>query len=218
MARARYRSKIDLSDTYFQNRVEPEDVSKNSFKSPFGGFVIEVMLQGDMNATGTFMRIMSDLMADFLGKFVWVYIDDILIFSDTEEDHLKHIATICNKLKGPQFYASRKMSEFFAHRIEVLGHIIDDEGLKPDPEKIAKIVAWTTPTTKRQPQEFLGVVTSISKFLPHIATLTAPLTALTGTAEFVWTALHYAAMRHIKRLIAGARIMKPVDYKSGVLI
>jgi len=131
---------------------------------------------------------------------------------------LKHIAVICNKLKGAQFYASGKMSEFFASRIEVLGHIIDDEGLKPDPEKIAKIAAWTTPTPKGQVQEFLEVVNYISKLLPNIATLTAPLTALTGTAEFVWTALHDAAMTNIKKLIAGARIMKPVDYKSGVPI
>jgi len=85
------------------------------------------------------MRIMSDLMADFLGQFVCLYIDDILIFSDTEEDQSKHIATICNKLKGVQFYARTKKSEFFAPRIEVLGHILDDEGLKPDPEKIVKI-------------------------------------------------------------------------------
>jgi len=218
MARARYRSKIDLSDAYFQTRVEPEDVWKNSFKSPFGGFVSEVMLPGDMNVPGTFMRIISDLMVDFLGKFIRVYIDDILILSDTEEEYLKHIAAICAKLKGAQFYARRNKFEFFAPRIEVLGHIIDDEGLKPDPEKIAKIEAWTTPTTKCQLQECLGVVNYISKFLPHIPTLTAPLTALPGTAEFVWIALHDAAMTNIKRLIAGARIMKPVDYKSGVPI
>ena len=72
MARARYRSKIDLNDNYFHTRVEPEDIWKNSFKLPFGGFVSEVMLQGDKNAPGAFMRIMSDLMVDFLGKFVWV--------------------------------------------------------------------------------------------------------------------------------------------------
>jgi len=218
MTRARYRSKIDLSDAYFQTRVEPEDVWKNSFKSPFGGFVSELMLQGYMNAPGIFMHIMSHLMADFLRKFIWAYLDHILIFSDTEKDHLKHIAAICKKLKGALFYASRKKSKFFASRIEVLGHIIDDEGLKPNPEKIAKIKAWTTPTTKRQLQEFLGVVNYISKFLQHIATLTAPLTALTGTVEFLWTALHDAAMTNIKKLIAGPRIMKPVDYKSGVPI
>jgi len=90
--------------------------------------------------------------------------------------------------------------------------------LKPDPEKIAKIEARTTPTTKWQLQEFLGVVNYISQFLPHIAILTAPLTGLTRTAEFVWTALHDAAMTNIKKLIAGARIMKPVDSKSGVPI
>jgi len=131
---------------------------------------------------------------------------------------LKHIAAICDKLKGAQFYASRKKSKFCALSMQVLGHIINDEGLKPDPEQIAKIEAWTTPTTKRQLSEFIGVVNSISKFLPHVATLTAPLTALTGTAEFVCTALHDAAMSNIKKLIAGVRIMKAVDYKSGVMI
>jgi len=131
---------------------------------------------------------------------------------------LKPIAAICDKLKGALFYASRIKSEFFAPRIEVLGHIIDDEWLKPDPEKIAKIEAWTTPTTNRQLQEFLGVVNYISKFLPHIATLTAPLTALTETAEFVWTALHDTAMTNIKKLITGTCIMKPVDYKCRVPI
>jgi len=94
MARPTYRSKTDLSDTYFQNRIEPDEVWKNIFKSPFGGFVSEVKLQGDMNTPGTFICIMSDLMVDFLGKFVWVYIHDILIFSDTGEDNLRHIATI----------------------------------------------------------------------------------------------------------------------------
>jgi len=100
----------------------------------------------------------------------------------------------------------------------VLGHIIDDERSKPNPKKIAKIEAWTTPKCQGQLQEFLGVVNYFGKFLPHIATLTGPVMALTGTAEFVWTALHNAAMTNIKKLIAEARIMKPVDYKSGLLI
>ena len=70
LGRVRYRSKIDLSDTYFQTMQEPKDVDKNCFKSPFGCFVSKVMLQGDMNATGTFMRIMSDLFADYLGQLI----------------------------------------------------------------------------------------------------------------------------------------------------
>ena len=105
---------------------------------------------------------MLDLFADYLGQFVWVYIDDIVIFSNTEEDHLKYIAIVWEKLKEAQFYASRRKSEFFAKSIDVLGHIIDEDGLKPAPEKISKIENWTTSKTKKQLQEFLGMVNYIS--------------------------------------------------------
>jgi len=126
--RARYRSKIDPSDAYFQTRVEPQDVDKKGFKSPFGCFVSKVMLQGDMNAPGTLMRIMADLFTDYLGEFMRVSIDDIPIYSNTERDHKKHSASLCDKLKQVQFYTSRNKLEFFAARMDVLGHIIDDQG------------------------------------------------------------------------------------------
>src|SRR6195952_4049887 len=158
LGRPRYRSKIDLRDAYFQTRVEPKDVDKNGFKSPFGCFISKVMLQGDMKAPGTFIRIMSDLFPDYLGQFLWVYIHDILIYSDTEEDYMKHTSMVCDKLKGAPFYASRKKSAFFAKSMDVVGHIINEEGLKASPEKIARIQAWTTPRNMKQIQQFLGVV------------------------------------------------------------
>ena len=147
------------------------------------------MLQGDMNAPGTFIRIMSVLFANYLGQFMWVYIDDILRYSDTE-DHMKHIAMVCDKLKKAKFWASRKKSEFFASSMDVLEHIIDDEGSKASPEKIARIEAWSTPKIKKQLQELLRIVHYISQCIPHLASITAPLTSLTGTEEFVWTAMH----------------------------
>jgi len=164
------------------------------------------------------MRIMSDLFADYLGQFMWVYIDDILIYSDTEQDHLKHIAMVCDKLIQAQFYASRKKSEFFAASMDVLGHIIDDQGLRASPEKITRIEAWTTPKNKKQLQEFLGVVNYISQFIPHLASITAPLTSLTGTGEFVWTATHDHAMDNVKRAAAHNQIMKPIDHESALPI
>jgi len=181
LGRARYRSKIDLSDAYFQTRVEPKDVDKSGLKSAFGCCVSKVTLQGDMNAPGTFMRIMSALFADYLGQFMWVYIDDILIYSDTEQDHQENIAIVCDKLKQAQFYPSRKKSEFFAASMDVVGHIIDNQGLRALPEKIARIETWTTPKNKKQLQELLGVVNYISQFIPHLASITAPQTSRTGT-------------------------------------
>jgi len=218
LGRARYRSKIDLSDAYFQTRVEPKDVDKNSSKSLFGCFVSKVMLPGDMNAPGTFMRIRSDLFADYLGQFMWVYIDDILIYSDTEQDQLKHITMVCDKLKQAPIYDSRKKWEFFAASMVVLGHIIDDQGLRASPEKLARIEAWTTAKNKKQLQEYLGVVNYINQFIPHLVSIIAPLTSLTGTEEFVWTATHDHAIDNVKRAAAHNQIMKPIDHESALPI
>jgi len=218
LGRARSRSNIDLSDAYFQTRVEANDVDKTGFKSPLGCLVSNVMLQGDMNAPGTFMQIMSNLFADYLGQFMWVYINDILISSDTEKDHLKHIAMVCDKLKQAQVYASRKKSEFFAARMDVLGHIIDDQGLRASPEKIARFEAWITPKNKNQLPEFLGVANYFSQFIPHLASMTAPLTSLTGTKEVVWTATDDHAMANVKPAAAQNQIMKPIDHESALPI
>jgi len=218
LGRTRYRSKIDLSDAYFQTREEPKDVDKNAFKWPFRCFVSKVLLQANMNAPGTFIRIMADLFADYLGQFIWANIDDILIYSDTEQDHLKHIAMVCDKLKQAQFYTSTKKSEFFATRRDVLGHIIDDQVLRASSEKIARIEAWTTPKNKKQLQEFLGVVNYISQFIQHLTSITARLTLLTGTEKVVWTTTHDHTMDNIKRAAAHNQIMKPINHESALPI
>jgi len=116
---------------------------------------------------------------------LWIYIDDILIYSDTEQDHMKAITMVCKKLKPAKFYASSKKSEFFTKYIDAGGHISDYQELKASPEKMARIEAWTTPKYKKQLQEFLGGVNYISQFIPHLASMTAPLTSLTGTEGFL---------------------------------
>ena len=102
--------------------------------------------------------------------------------------------------------------------MDVMGHTIDDEGLKASPEKIARIEAWTTPKNKKQLQEFLGVVNYISQFIPHLASITAPLTSLNGTEEFVWTVTHDQAMENVKRRAAHNQVMKLIDHESALPI
>src|SRR5207302_7082334 len=133
---------------------------------------------------------MEDLMSDLSGCYVWVYIDEIMIYSDTEEEYLEHIRNLCERLRNGRYYTSQKKSHLFADRIEVLRHVINDEGIRAAPEKIAKIGDWDTTKTKTQLQRVLGTVNYISQFLPHYASITAPLTYLTGSAAFVWTATH----------------------------
>ena len=102
--------------------------------------------------------------------------------------------------------------------MDVLGHMIDDQGLRALPEKSARIEAWTTSKNKKQLQEFLGVVNYICQFIPHLASITAPLTLLTGTEEFVWTSTDDHTMDNVKRAAAHNQIMKPIDHESALPI
>ena len=184
VARGKFRRKIDLSDAYFQTRVHPDNVKYNTIKIPFGSFTSEVMMQGEMNAPATFVRVMEDLFHKELGEYVWIYIDDNFIFSNTFKDHIQHITAVCDKLKKAGFYANPRNSMFFAEKREVLGHIIYEDCLHPASEKIRSIMDWTKPKNQKELQRFNGIVNDISQFLPHAATITAPLTELTGNSEW----------------------------------
>jgi len=94
VAIGKLRSQIDLSDAYFQTRVHPEDVKYNTIKTRFGSFTSEVMMQGDMIAPATFVRVMEDLFHKELGQYVWVYIDNICIFSNTFKDYIQHVTAV----------------------------------------------------------------------------------------------------------------------------
>jgi hypothetical protein len=148
VGRAKYPSEIDLSDANLQTRVHPDDEKYNTIKKLFGRFTCKVMLQGDTNMLATFMLVMEDILAEFLRTFVWIYIDDILIFSKTPTDHIQHITAVYKKLNIAQLYVKLKKSTFFVKRLEILGHIIDDVGIHPAIEKITTIEDWTTPNNK----------------------------------------------------------------------
>ena len=89
---------------------------------------------------------------------MWVYIDDILIFSNKEDEHMEHIKKVCRKLKEAHFFASRKNSEFLSPKMNVLGHVVDDDGLHASPEKITRIGEWTTHKDRKELREFLELV------------------------------------------------------------
>jgi len=140
-------------------------------------------MQGEMNAPGTFVRTMEDLFHHELGKHIWVYIDDIFVFRDTLEEHVKHVTNACSKLQNAGYYANPKKSVLFPTKLDILGHMIDDDGIHPAPEQIWTIMDWTRPESQKELQRFNGRVNYISQFIPHIATITVPLTELSGNVE-----------------------------------
>jgi len=142
-------------------------------------------MQGDMHAPATFVRVMEELFHKELGDYVWVYIDDISIFSNTFKDHIQHVTTVYDKLRIAGFYLNPKKRVFFAEILEILGHMIDEDGQHHAPERIHSIMDWTRPKNQKELECFNGMVNYISQFLPHAATITAPLTELSGNAEWL---------------------------------
>jgi len=212
MARAKYRSTIDLSNWYFQIRVAPEDETLNTIKTPFGTFACEIMLQGDTNALSTARRVMEYVLDGLIGKTVWAYLDNITILSDSFENHVRDIRQVCQRLQDHDIRASPSKDNFIANRLPLLGHVIDDQGFHTDPEKIEGIQDWHTPKSKNELQTFIGVVIYHAQFLAHLATASAPLSDLLSQNEFEWRPLQEDAFQQVKHLAKSITTLRPIDY------
>lgn len=174
-----YRSLIDGKDAYEQICVEPDDVSKTLFNTPDGTMVSLVMQIGDCNASATYQTLMNHIFSDYIGVFMDVYLDDIVIYSDTPEDHVKHVKSIIDRLKEHQFYLSSHKLQFFKKELKILGHVIDDDKIRMDPAKVESIVNWKTPTNKGLLASFIG---SVGYLAPGCMNVCVPMHVLSKVA------------------------------------
>jgi hypothetical protein len=175
VARAKFRSKLDMSDAYKQIRIDPADVDKTSFSTIFGTYKSFVMQQGDCNAPATFQRLMTHIFRDHIGKFVHSYLDDIFIFSNSVQEHEEHLKIVFDILQKSQLYLTKAKVDCYSKRMECLGHIIDDRGIHVDLDKLERIRNWRVPRNYKDVIGFLGLVNYISHFLPALASYTGPL-------------------------------------------
>ena len=215
VARAKIRSKIDLSNAYEQVRIVPEDVHKTSFATIFGTYESNVMQQGDCNAPATFQRLMTHIFRDYLGNFIHCYLDDLFVFSDTLEDHERQLAIVFDLLRKHHLYLEGKKCELFAEKMDCLGHIIDDKGLHADGDKMEKIRTWRTPRSFGDIQRFLGLVQYIQHFMPDVSEYTSPLSAILRLKAFQWRPLHEKCFQMIKHLACKTPILRPIDHANN---
>ncbi|XP_019056473.1 PREDICTED: uncharacterized protein LOC109115993 [Tarenaya hassleriana] len=171
-------SKIDLKSGYHQVRMREGDEWKTAFKTKQGLYEWLVMPFGLTNAPSTFMRLMNHVLRTFIGKFVVVYFDDILIYSRSEEDHVSHLEQVMTTLRTESLYANLKKCSFCTDEIVFLGFVVSSKGLRVDEEKIKAIKDWPTPTTIGQVRSFHGLASFYRRFVRDFSSLAAPLTAV----------------------------------------
>jgi hypothetical protein len=204
--------KCDISNTYELIQVEPEDIWKMAFTTIARMFVSNVMQQGDCNAPSTFQQFITLLFRDFIGKFVYAYLDNIFIFSESIEEHQEHIRLVIDQLCKSKMVLNPKKCDFFSNKMNCLRHIIDDQGIHTDLSKMVQILNWRTPRSYNDVQRFLGLVQYIQHFMPNVSTFTAPLSAITRNGhEFMWRLIHEKCFAEIKALAARTPILKPIN-------
>src|ERR1043165_2015170 len=138
-------SKIDLRSGYHQIKVKDEDIQKTAFRTRYGHYEYSVMPFGVTNAPGVFMEYMNGIFYPYLDRFVVVFIDDILIYSKSEEEHAEHLRIMLEVLKEKKLYAKLSKCEFWLGELSFLGHVISGDGIAVDPSKVDAVLRWETP-------------------------------------------------------------------------
>ena len=209
---SKFFTSFDLLSGYHQVRLHESDVPKTAFRTPLGSFEFLVLPFGLTNAPSTFQRLMNSVFHDFIREgFVVVYLDDLLVYSKSREQHLEHLTRILTRLREEKLYAKLSKCEFFADELRYLGHVVGRDGIKVDPAKVRTIVDWPTPTGSTHVRQFLGLANYFRKFVPGYSTLAAPLTRLTGKVPWTWGEAEEHAFQSLKETLSNAPVLALPD-------
>ncbi|GKC81862.1 putative reverse transcriptase domain-containing protein, partial [Tanacetum coccineum] len=184
---SQFFSKIDLGSGYHQLRVHEDDIPKTAFRTRYGHFEFTVMPFGLTNAPAIFMDLMNRVCRPYLDKFVIVFIDDILIYSKTQEEHVEHLRLVLELLKKEKLYAKFSKCEFWLREVQFLGHVINGNGIHVDPSKIEAVKNWKAPRTPTEVRSFLGLAGYYRRFIENFSKIAKSLTILTQKSKtFDW--------------------------------
>ena len=212
LGRAKYYSSVDLKSGYWQVRVREEDKAKTAFAVPEGLFEFNVLPFGLKGGPGMFMRLMQQVLGDTQGKYCQCYIDDVIIYSATFEEHLEHLEDILGRIRKAGLKLKRSKCEFIVQKINFLGHVVTTDGISPQSEKTKVIDNLEPPKTPKGVREFLGMASFYRRFVPDFSRTAKPLTNLTKKdVTYHWTGHCQEAFEKLKAALVSPPILAYPD-------
>ncbi|KAL0157229.1 hypothetical protein M9458_048475, partial [Cirrhinus mrigala] len=210
---ARIFSKLDLRCAYNLIRIRAGDEWKTAFSTTTGHYEYLVMPFGLSNSPSVFQAMINDVFRDMLNKFVIVYIDDILVYSENLQDHIQHVRAVLKRLIQNQLYAKLPKCAFHLSTVSFLGYIISAEGVTMDDNKVSAVLQWPRPQAIKDLQRFLGFANFYRRFIRGFSQVAAPLTSLTrnGSNKLAWTSSSERAFQDLKARFTSAPILRHPD-------
>jgi transposase InsO family protein len=210
---------MDLKGAYNLIRVKEGDEWKTAFRTKSGLFEYLVMPFGLTNAPATFQRMINNVLREFIDDFVVVYLDDILIFSDNEEQHTQHVHKVLQALQDAKLLVEPEKSHFHVQEVEFLGHIIAPNTIRMDPKKVAAVREWEEPTNVKEVQSFLGFANYYRRFIKGFGDITKSLTNLTKKDQpWKWEKEEQKAFDCVKERITNEPILITFDPDKTTIV
>ena len=216
---AKLFTKLDLRNAYHLVRIKEGDEWKTAFNTPLGHFEYLVMPFGLTNAPAVFQALINDVLRDFINRFVVVYLDDILIYSGSMEEHISHVCQVLTRLLENRLFVKAEKCDFHVDTVSFLGYIIQSGSIKPDPEKIRAVEEWPVPKSRKELQRFLGFANFYRRFIRDYSKVASPLTRLTSVnVTFCWSPEAHKAFLKLKHLFSSAPILvQPESSKQFIV-
>lgn len=219
LGKCQYFTTLDLASGFYQVEMHPQDIHKTAFNVEHGHYEFLRMPMGLKNSPSTFQRVMDNVLRDLQNDACLVYLDDIIVYSTSLQEHIVKLEKVFKKLRDSNFKIQLDKSEFLKLETDFLGHVISADGVKPNPEKIKAISKYPIPKTPTEIKRFLGLLGYYRKFIPDFARITKPLTQCLKKGSKIKLDKNYTdCFEHCKTLLTNDPILQYPDFNKEFLL
>ena len=216
---ARYFSVCDLASGFHQIKMDPADSHKTAFTTPFGHYEFDRMPFGLRNAPATFQRLMDLVLSGLQGQELFVYMDDIVIYAASLEEHERKYKLLIDRLRKANLKLQPDKCEFLKTEVTYLGHVISKDGVRPDPKKLDAVRHFPRPKTPKNIKQFLGLAGYYRRFIPSFSKLAKPLTnLLKNDTTFEWTFAQEESFETLKQRLCEEPVLQYPDFSKPFIL